>query len=206
MATITLTTLLANQIGTMSWGIRRADVATESVFGSQIVEISGPRWLCDFTIPPRSELDAGVWKALLLRLKGRNNLLELWDVRRPAPKGTMRGAMTLKANAAAGAESIQISAGVGQANTTLREGDWLQIGTGATQHLLMVTEPATADGLGDITVNIGHPLRNAFALGSAVTWDRAKGLFRMTENEKRWDYAPGVVNGFGMSLVEDWRV
>lgn len=205
MSIISMTTELASQISLMSWGQRRFDVTSRSVFGAQAIETGHPLWTAEVTVAPRLERQAGPWKALLLNLEGQINQLELWDIQRPVPLGTMRGTMVLGEDAAAGAKTIQISAGSGQAGKTLLMGDMLQLGSGVTQQVVMATADAIADVNGDIEVSFNGPLRNAFSAASAVTWDKPKALFRRTVSESRWDYEPKFARGFGMSLIEDWR-
>lgn len=205
MAVITMTDAMAQMIERMSWGQRRFDVTSRSTFGAQAQEVGVPLWAADFSIAPLYESRAGLWKATLLKLKGQVNQFEMWDVRRPVPLGTMRGTMTLAAGSAQSATSLVISAGVGQASTTLLQGDYLQLGSGVTQQVVMVMDDATADGSGDITVTIESPLRNAFSLGESVTWNKPKALFRRVESDTNWNYEPFIARGFGLTLIEDWR-
>jgi hypothetical protein len=188
------------------WGQRRNDVSFESVFGSQAVEVSAPRWVCELAVVPLRESEAGAWQAFLLSLNGGVNQLALWNIRRPAPLGTMRGSMVLNAAAAQGDKVLDITAGLGQAGKTLLAGDLLQVGSGATQQVVMVATSTTADGTGRIVIDFAQPLRNAFAGGAAVVWDRACALFRQTSGDgPKWAYADLMVRGFALSLLEDWR-
>lgn len=205
MAIITMTDAMAAQVAGMNWGQRRFDVTSRSPFGAQALEIGAPLWLADFSVIPVYEAGAGLWKTTLLKLQGQVNQFEMWDLRRPVPLGTMRGSMTLGSAAASGATALVISGGVGQAGKTLLEGDMLQLGSGETQQVVMVMDPATADGSGDIAVTIQPPLRNAFSLGETVVWERPKALFRRLESESSWEYAPLVTRGFALSFIEDWR-
>lgn len=205
MAVITMTDAMAAQISGMSGGQRRFDVTSRSIFGAQAQEVGAPLWAADFAVVPMHEAGAGLWKAAMLKLQGQVNQFEMWDPRRPVPLGTMRGTMTLGAGAAKGATSLAIAAGVGQAGATLLQGDLLQFGTGTTQQVVMVMEDATADGAGDISVTVQPPLRNAFSLGAAVTWEKPKALFRRVGSDSNWDYVPVVTQGITMAFIEDWR-
>lgn len=190
----------------MSWGQRRNDISSRSVFGAQATEIAAPIWIVSLDIDRLPDsVDAGEWKSLLMRLRGQTNQLALWDHMRPVPTGTMRGTMVLDSDAAQGATSLVIDGDVGQASTTLLAGDLLGLGTGTTQQVVMVTEDATANGSGVITVNIEPPLRNAFSTGASVTWDKPKALFRRTNSDANWDYSTIYASGFGLDLIEDWR-
>jgi hypothetical protein len=190
----------------MSWGMQRRDMSFGSSFGSQSIEAATPLWKVSLSAPKIKEAESGAWQALLLSLKGRTNQLELWHILRPAPIGTMRGTMTLGAAAAKGATSLTIAAGAGQASTTLKQGDLLGLGSILTQQVVMVTADATADGSGNIIVSTEPALRNDFAVGAAVTWDKPKALFRQASVKSEWNYVPGViVSGFSLDLIEDWR-
>lgn len=88
---------------------------------------------------------------------------------------------------------------------TLLAGDFLGLGSGTTQQVVMVTDDATAVGQGEITVNIQPPLRNAFSAGSTVTWNKPKALFRRADSETMWEYSTITASGFSLNLIEDWR-
>lgn len=205
MAVITLTDTLAGQLVDMRWGQQRFDMVSRSMFGAQALEFGVPLWTLELVPPPATERNIGPWKALLLALAGQLNQLEAWDPRRPIPLGTMRGVMTLSAAAAQGATALSITAGAGQAGKTLLAGDMLQLGSGATQQVVMVVAGATASGTGVIGVDVQPPLRTAFGAGAAVLWDKPKALFRRADSASSWQYAPGYAQVSGLSLLEDWR-
>jgi hypothetical protein len=85
---------------------------------------------------------------------------------------------------------------------TLLQGDWLGIGSGSKQQVVMVTQDATSTGQGNITVNFEHPLRNGFSAGQAVTWDKPKALFRLRQNRPGWDYERSRAKNLKFDLVE----
>lgn len=205
MAVITLTDSMVLAIERMSWGQERNDVASRSVFGAQTLEVAAPVWLVDLAVARQYDLDAGDWKSLLLRLRGQTNQLELWNIVRPAPLGSMRGSMTLSGAHAKGATTLQVTAGAGQAGGTLKTGDYLGLGSGLTQQVVMATADAMANGSGLISVSVEPPLRTAFAGASAVAWDKPKALFRRASGNASWDYASTLASGFALSLREDWR-
>jgi hypothetical protein len=205
MAT-TLTFPLTIEVAEFSLAQQRRDVLFNSAFGSQALENSPPLWAAALTTTPDFDTYAADFKILVMQLRGKVNRLALWDLGRPAPLGTLRGTLTLSALVAVGATSMTITGGVGQANTTLKKGDMLGLGTGTTQQLVMVMADATANVSGVITVTTEPPLRNGFAAASAVTWDKPCALFRLTASKNGWRYSPGImVDGMSMDLIEDWR-
>lgn len=203
MAVITFPSTLT--VAKMTLSQVRRDLAFNSSFGSQAVEVSGPLWAATLQSPAMKESTSGAWKAFLLSLKGRINQLALWDLSRPAPRGTMRGTMTLNTAAAQGAETLSIIAAT-EAAKTLLAGDLLGLGSGITQQVVMVTADATADGSGIISVNTQPALRNAHLIAAAVTWDKPKALFRVAQSKAEWEVGLGLaVPGFSLDLLEDWR-
>lgn len=203
MAVITFPTTL--YVSAMSWGQRRNELVSRSVFGAQTTEVAAPLWIVTCQIDRLTDAEAGEWKSLMMRMQGQVNQLALWDHMRPVPIGTMRGTMVVDVNAAAGAVQLVIDAGAGEAGQTLKQGDLLGLGSGLTQQVVMVTADATADGSGVITVDIQPPLRNAFTAGASVTWDQPKALFRRTSSDAIWDYSSVYASGFSLDLIEDWR-
>lgn len=203
MATITFPSNLP--VGKIMWALQRRDLAYKSIFGSQAVEVSSPVWMVTIESSTMTELKGGAWKAFLLQLKGKINNIALWDMKRPIPLGTMRGAMTLNAQAVSGATTLSIIAS-GEVSKTLLAGDLLGLGTGTTQQVCMVTTDATSDGSGIISVTVEPALRNTHNAAAAVTWDKPKALFRQTQSKSGWEYSQGsMVSGFSLDLVEDWR-
>lgn len=190
-------------IARMVWELQRNDVMS----GVQSLPATDPLWRLTIELTQMLEADSGALKALLLRLRGGVNQLEMHDHSRPAPVGTMRGTMTLNADVSAAATTLEITAGVGQADETLNAGDWLGIGSGTTQQLVMVTADATANGSGVISVSVQPPLRNAFSAGQSVVWDAPKALFRRMSNQLGWDYRGKnpVTSGMALDLIEDVR-
>lgn len=192
------------------FGQQRHDLGyPNDVTGARQDRLLGPpRWTLSVVQP--AELDqvtAGQWQALTARLRGRVNHLLAWDFGKPAPLGTMRGTMTLSAQANAGATQLQITAGVGQALKTLLAGDKLQVGTGlGTSQLVMVTVDAAANGSGVITVNIEPPLRLTFATATAVVWDKPSAHFKARETSNAWAYTEGSlsVTGLAFDFLEAW--
>lgn len=198
MAIITVPAGLS--VARQTWEQQRMDVEFRSMFGAQALEGAAPLWATTITSSlKRPEL----WQVLMLQLRGRTNQLALHNFGRPIPLGTMRGTMTAAA-AAQGATAMTITAS-GQGGKTLRAGDYLGIGSGLTQQVVMLTADATANASGVIAVSFEPPLRNALAAGAGVTWDRPKALFRRTESKANWQYEPGVIREMSLSLLEDWR-
>lgn len=192
-------------IGRMSWMQQRQDMEGRSLFGAQAVEVGAPLWAISIMIPNCTHAESGEWKSLLMRLRGRTNLLAAWDVGRPRPLGTLRGNLTLKNAVTQGETVLMLNAGVGQVGATLLPGDLIGLGSGLTQQVVMATTSTVVVSSGEIGVVIEPPLRNGFPAGAAVVWDKPKALFRRQSSKVGWDYEKALVAGSTIELLEDPR-
>lgn len=183
-------------------------VENSDATGHQAARLFGPpRWRVSLrSIDAFTLIDAGVYEAMLLQLRGGVNHLALYDPVRQAPQGTMRGSMTLSGAHAAGAVALSVIAS-GQIGKTLLPGDWLQVGTGlGTSQLVKVVVGDTSDGSGVVDVTVEPPLRSAFGNGAAVTWDKPLGYFKQLGSPS-WSYRPALrmkQSGFALDLLEAW--
>ena len=202
MSVITFPSTL--RVSRSTWSQIRLDLAFSSVFGSQGVEVSGPLWGVTLEAPDMLETESGDWQAFLMNMRGQTNQVALWNTGRSAPRGTMRGTMTLNTAAVQGATILSIIAAT-EATKTLKAGDLIGLGTGIIQQVVMVTADTTANGSGLITVTVEPALRNSHLINAAVTWDKPKALFRRKQSEASWDYANIIARGFAVELIEDVR-
>lgn len=191
-------------VSSFKWKKAEQALSFRSLFGAQSMAIGSAFWEIEMAGVPQYWAQANQAVAFFESFNGYTNQLELWNLTQPQPSGTMRGTMTLNASAIQGATSLQIVAS-GEAGKTLLKGDLLGIGTSLTQQVVRIMSDATADGSGIITVTIGTPLRNAFAGGSAVTWNKPKALFRQKTLNEGIEYAAVVGQPWTLSLIEDWR-
>lgn len=176
--------------------------------GASSSRILGPaRWgLSMRGMDDMSPEQSDEWVSLMLRLRGTVNRLAAWDISRPVPLGTMRGTLELSAACSIGDNSLSISGGLGQAGTTLRTGDWLQIGTGmGTSQLIKVNQTATANGSGIITINLDPAMRYAFSIGTPVTWNKPVAYYKK-QSPTSYDAVAGSLNysGHSVDLLEQW--
>lgn len=172
--------------------------------------LAPPRWRLSIGSPSPgvSPEQAALWKTMLMQLRGGINHLAAYDPVQVAPRGTMRGTLTMSATASAGATAISFTGGAGQAGRTILRGDWLQLGTGLGSHYCMAAADATANGSGVITgLAIEPPVRQTIASGTSVTWDKPVAHYRMTNSTNSWARVPGTVElmtGFGADFIESF--
>lgn len=206
MAIITFPSTLA--FVRQGWGQKRFDLGFENGdSGAQQTRIlAPPRWLC--SLNSDSELDrenSAAWRALILSLQGRLNQLAMWDELNPAPRGTLRGSLTLAVATDPGARTLLVTGGPEQAYATLLAGDWIGVGSGVTRQLVSVVEDVQADASGVISPTFTTPMRYVQALGSPVVWDRPTALFRMTAATSQWEARTVNQGGYSLDLMESWE-
>jgi hypothetical protein len=161
-------------------------VAASPFGGSeQAIDLLNDRWLLSCELPAAHRLNSAWRGGFIGAMRGQVNSVNLWHFAHPQPGGTVRGSLTLAANAAQGAASITVS-GCSPANGTLLAGDMLGVGG----LLLMVASDCTATG-GSITVPLANRLRAAKSAGTAVVWDKPTAPFRLLSTNGV-HYAPGV--------------
>lgn len=209
MAVITFPSTLYAK--TLRWDRMDQDVTFRGPFGVQSMSQLAPLWKVAMTFDMQNESNAGAYQALLMKLDGTRNQLALWNLGRPTPRGTFTGASgtTTMAAAAVGATSLTLT-NASYASKTLVAGDFIGVLEGSntlTQQVVMVTDDATSNGSGVITVNIKPALRYAMTGGgsSTVTLQQPKALFRLQTNTQGWEYSTTVVDGMTLDLIEDVR-
>lgn len=206
MAIIAIPTGL--RIAECSIGQARYDmVELSDASGHAAARLFGPpRWRVSLRSAPALLLpQAAQWEAMLLQLRGGVNHLSVYDPVRQVPQGSMRGTLTLSGAHSAGAVALTVTGGAGQAGTTMKTADWLQVGTGlGTSQLVKVMADATANGSGVIALTVEPPLRTAFSSGAAVAWNRPLAYYKQAD-APTWTYGPGLTaGGYAVDLLESW--
>lgn len=183
----------------MRWEQQRMDLthASPAAGTTQAVTYGLPRWAVTLEIDRMRDSDIGAMKAVMMKLRGQINQLELWDIGRPKPlSGFVGTSVTLSGTHAVGATTLTLSSSV-----TLKAGDWVGVGSGQTRQLLMVV----ADSSGT-SVTFEPPLRTSQSTGSAVVFDKPTALFRLSNSRQGWDYSGTYVENLSLDLIEDWTV
>ena len=191
-------------VKTMRWERFDQDVTSRGIFGVQSVATMAPLWKVAVTFDIQAEGDAGTYQSLIMRLDGSRNQLSLYNAGRPTPKGTYTGILgtTTISSGASGSNTITLS-NANYTTSTLKAGDFIGVGSGLTQQVVMVTADATASA-GSITATVYPALRNTVTGGTA-TLQYPRALFRSQSNVAGWDYSTVVVDGMSLDLLEDVR-
>ena len=176
--------------------------------GAQQSRILAPaRWTCTMTLNLSvGQSQAALWRTMIMQLRGKTNQLAVYDIKNPAPAGTARGTMILNSGTGAlavGGTTLIIAGAT--ASGTLKQGDWLGVGSGATRQLFSVQADAVADGSGNITVTVEPPSRYAQLAGASVTWDKPTCLMRRVDSGVSWSANSWAEGNISLNLIESWE-
>lgn len=196
------------KVNRQTWGQKRFDLRFQNgdSGAGQSRLLAPPRWMTSISVQQELEVEqSALWRAMVLDLDGQVHQLAVHDLINPAPRGTLRGTLTLTAQAAAGATAISITGGAGQATRTLLRGDWLGIGSGTTRQLLSVGADVTTDAAGAATVPVKPSVRFTQSSGSGVVWDKPTSLFRVIGDTNTWESRGINQGGYSLDLMESWE-
>lgn len=233
MAIVTMPTDLL--IGSCSVGQVRYDMAevSDATGAVAVRTFAPPRWQLSIGGCAGMTLaEAAKWETLILQLRGRINTLAAFDPVRVAPAGTLRGAPVLDTAVAAGATSmaltnavgtlkrgdwLQVGVGLGtsqlvkvmaDASSTVLTpgtGTWLNNVSAAATWTNNASAAATWSIGGKVTLSFEAPLRYAFSVGAAITWDRPIGYYKAATAAPAWSYRAGSAaaeENFALDLLE----
>lgn len=190
------------QPGVASFSLLKAGAQFASPLNGTInaIDFVAERWTTNFTTPPQPTDLAGQIEAFGNFMSGGVNYVRLRHPTRPVPRGTMRGAPVVQANANRGANFFSL--GNCGANATLKAGDMIKI-TEAEQ-LFQVAFDAQANSGGFMDVYTLNRARIDIAAGSAVEWNQPKVTFLCPAMQHEVVFRPGIVEALSLDLVEVW--
>ena len=135
---------------------------------------------------------------MLFRSRGPVNLVRLWHLRRPTPRGTLRGTPTLRADVAQLANVLPLQARPGE---TVLPGDHL----GAGEQLFRTITGGQADSAGHLDVTVEPRTRTALPSTTAVVWDSPSATFRQPDaGGVPIVWRPGQADGPAVRWIEDF--
>lgn len=199
MTTLTWPLLSRAAPGSLDWALVPNTMSFSSPLSGavQTVEFPGARWKASFTMANLTEADSALLQALLVKLRGRAGRIALHNFARATPRGTASGTPLVKG---AGQTGATLTIDGLTAATTLLAGDYI----GVNGELKMVVTNATANGSGEMTLDIEPPLRASPADNAAVTLDKPTATFMLANDETKWSTQPGKFSSFPVDLIEAW--
>lgn len=149
----------------------------------------GQWWEADLVLGRAVRSVGEAWNAFRLKLNGKEGTFLLGDPWASVPRGAAKDTpgTPLVNGASQTGNALVIDGAPSDVTGWLLEGDYIQLGTGATSQLHKVIEDADTDGGGNATLTIWPDLRSSPADGAAIVVSAAKGVFRLASNEMPWD-------------------
>ena len=154
-------------------------------YKQQVVSQGGQKWEASVSIPSVRRDLAADWKALLVALKGQTGTFLLGDPDYATPRGNL-SSCTLTGNT--GDDTVTVTM-----TGTLKAGDYIQLGSGSSARLHQVLIDQTGSG----NLEIWPDLRSTYT-DETVTFNNAKGVFRLATNITSWSI--NNANSYGISF------
>ncbi len=181
-------------------GLRSNVAITSNTYTGQITtqELPGSRFVVRATMPPSLGSHQAEVEAFFAKVRGQANRIMLWHLKRPVPRGTLRGD-PVTADSALQGETMVLIAG-GGSGATLLPGDMISIQTVHNAQLVQVVE---ASGSGTIQAEISPPLQANVNAGAPVYWYRPHAAFISMNQEIMIPYGKsGIDPGVSIDLVQ----
>lgn len=176
-----------------------AAMASSPWSGSQQVQLNqGQLWGFSVTYPPMSDDQARDWAGVLAQLNGRFGTFLFGDPRWKSPRGTWAGTPVVDGAGQSGQTVAMRGFSVG---ASVRAGDYFQHGTGSAAKLHRVTKDGTADGAGEIQMEIWPRLRISPSDGDTLITAVPQGVFRLASPIVSRSWEP-FRHGFSFDMIE----
>ena len=178
-------------IGSIEFRTINAVATSQSPFTykQQVVSHVGQRWEASVSLPSGRRDLLAPWKAFLTALKGPTNTFLLGDPDYSTPQGDVS---SCSLSGSAGDETVTVVM-----TGTLKAGDYIQLGSGSLSKLHQVLVDKTGDG----NLEIWPALRNTYT-DATVTFNNAKGVFRLKNNVSSWSVDNTSNYGISFEAVE----
>ena len=187
MITYPITIPSSPGVRNISWHQRSIVAVGASPFTGeqQIYRHQGQWWEVEINYPAvRDRAIAEAMVAALVSLNGPEGTFWLGDSVGKLPRGSISGSVQVGTGASKFSTTLPLQGGTG----TFALGDWLQIG-GALYKVIKV-------GSGE--VDVWPRLRSAYAAGTAITYNNAKGIFRLSG---QYQWSVDEVRIYGLSFT-----
>jgi hypothetical protein len=158
-------------------------------YKQQVISHGGQKWEASVNIPSVHRDKAAQWKAMLVGLKGQTGTFLLGDPDYATPQGTVSSCV---ASGSAGDDAVSVVM-----TGTLKAGDYIQLGTGASAKLHQVLLDQDGDG----SLEIWPSLRTNYS-NQSVVFNSPKGVFRLATNMTSWSINNASIYGISFEAVE----
>lgn len=184
----------------VEWTMNDSVTAMPSPFSlqSQLQDWMADRWEASATLPPMARPQAALWMAWMGELRGMGGCFYLGDPLGRTPQGNPAGLPLVNGANASGAASLNTKGWMASRFGLLLPGDYLQIGV----RLHLVLDRVDSDATGHASISIWPRIREAQADGAAVKIANAQGLFRLSDNARKFTAAETKLFGISFACEE----
>jgi len=151
-------------------------------------------WMFKCTLAAMNNVSAAVYQGFFRQLRGPYGTFYFADPTRRSPHGTISGSPLVNGGSQSGLSLIVDGAGAAQ---TVKAGDYFSL----ANNLYMSTTDATADGSGNITLDIWPELRGTPSDNAALTFTNPLGVF-MVLQDPEFDMEEVIFSGAEFTICE----
>lgn len=170
---------------------------------SQAQEHAGQWWRAEITLPPLIRSEAAAFQAFLLKLNGMFGSFLLGDPLGKTGRGVLTGTPLVKgAGQVAGQRDLLIDGATPNTTNWIREGDYIQLGSGATSRLHMQLLDANSNGSGEVSLTLWPTLRESPSDNAPVVINDCKGVFRLASNDIGWNEDQAMFYSMSFNALE----
>ena len=163
----------------------------------QTLARTGARWYLTINYAPMKRADAQVVIAFLTKLRGRVNSLNGFDPNATSPLGDVSSS-TLLVNGASQTGNSLICDGAEASTLVLKAGDYFEV----NNELKMVTDDATSDASGDVTINFSPSLRSSPSDDASITTTNPNCEMKLVDDNVTWSQSVGDIYNISFSAIE----
>ncbi len=177
--------------------------SSDYTFAQQVYKYAGEKWEGEVSIRAYGYEDIGKLQAFALKLKGRYGTFNYGDpdFLAKGKRGTFSGTPLVKGASQTG-NTLKVDALTAMGTGLLKQGDYFQLGSGASAQLYMLVEDVDADSTGEATLTFEPALRSNPADNAPLTITGAKGVFRLNSNTTEWSSDKSSVYQISFSFSE----
>lgn len=169
-------------------------------FSQQRYVHQGDMWEMAWRLPPMKRANAEAWVAFLLSLNGKEgSFLAGPDYPGTSPRGTWAGAPLVNGASQTG-KTLAVDGFTAAA--TVKAGDWFQLSSGSSSRLHKIMQDGTANGSGQLNLEIRPRLRESPADNAALTSSSPKGVFALDSNVVEWSIELAQIYGIQFAAIE----
>lgn len=165
---------------------------------TQTIEFPSPRWQFSFTMRHLEEADAALLQAFLMQLRGQSGRFYMYNMARPAPRGTAPGTPVVSGASQTGT-TINTSGWTPSQTGILKVGDLFGIGG---ELKMVVSAEVNSDAGGLATITFEPPIRTSPTDATAVDTGAPTAIFKLTEDVNTWNTVSPLWTTFNISGIE----